>query len=208
MNEGLMVAGLVVRYPNFRVGPVTLSLGVGIHHLRGDNGCGKTTLLRALCGDLRAQEGTVRIGGFDPYNQPAGRVHMGFAPSAPDLPGFWTVDEAWQSLAALRGRPDWDGQTARRSLGLPGHLRLDEASAGQRHRAELLAALAGDPYVLLLDEPMAHLDGRGLNLLTTWFGQWRTNRIVLVTTHAELPVKADSVLELRAGEPLMHTGWL
>ncbi len=203
----LIADGVVVELGGFSLGPVNLSLGPGVHHIRGDNGSGKTTLLRALCGDLRPAKGMVRVDGGDPWTDPAARARVSWVPTHPQLPGFLTVDEAWQMMAALRNAPDWQGDDYRSALGLPGELRLEHASVGQRHRAELLAGIAADPGVLLLDEPLASLDPRGQHVITVWLKRWRAERVVLLTSHEPLPIEADSTGELVRGQPFMHSGW-
>ena len=118
---------------------------------------------------------------------------------------YLTVDESWQLLAGLRGAPGWDGRPLREALGLPGHIKLSAASDGQARKAELLAALAGDPPVLLLDEPLALMDAATVALLSDWVEGWRANRVVLATSHEALPFAIDSEATLVAGQPLRWT---
>jgi len=195
----LTAAGLFFRYPGgFAVGPVDLDVTPGLFLLRGPNGSGKTTLLRLLCGGLLPTRGRVRVCGGDPADHRA-RRHVALLPATPELPGFLRVDEAWQTLAALRGTPTWDGTPLCDALGLPAALRLDQASAGQRRKAELVATLAGDPEVLLLDEPFANLDDDASEVLSGWLGKWRGDRVVLVASQTRLPVQPDRVGEMTAG---------
>ena len=194
----LVAQGLQVRFPTgFVAGPLDLDLGPGIAWLQGDNGTGKTTLLRALCGELRPTAGEVRICGADPHRDPLTRRHVGFLPTTLDTPEYLRVDEAWQTVAALRRAPDWDGHALRDALDLPGRLRVGHASAGQRRKIELLCALAGEPPVLLLDEPFAHVDAATIAWLVAALEGWRGERVVLLTSHEpHLPVAADRVLRL------------
>lgn len=182
----------------FRVGPLTLSLGPGVHRLAGPNGSGKTTLLRALGGALWPLEGVAEVDGVDLHRVPAARARVALVPARPDLPAFLTVDEAWRTTAALRRRADWDGAPYREALGLPAHLRLGHASTGQRARAELLAALAGDPPVLLLDETFAHLDVAGVDWLSAQVAGWRSERVVVLAHHGGSPVELDSEVDVTA----------
>jgi len=180
---------------------VELALGVGVHHLQGRNGSGKTTLLKCLCGALLPDGGRVSVCGDDP-RRPAARRRIALSPADCDLPGFLTVDEAWQTLAALRGAPGWDGAGLRERLGLPGRLRLGDGSAGQRRLAGLLAALAGDPEVLLLDEPLANVDAQTCAVVGALIAELGQSRVVLVTSHEAPPFAVDSSVELLAGSPL------
>jgi ABC-type multidrug transport system ATPase subunit len=199
----LVAEGVRFRYRSGReVGPLDLDVSGGVVWLHGGNGSGKTTLLRCLCGEYVPTSGTVRVGGRDPAVVADARRHVALFTATPEIPDFLTVDEAWQQIAALRGRPRWDGAALRETLGLDGRLRLGQASAGQRRLAELLCAAAGDPEILLLDEVFANLDvgvsARLVDLLTTW----RTSRTLIVTTHQPLLLSPDQTLDLSGvGEP-------
>ncbi len=199
----LRCEGLVFTWPaGASVGPIDLRLGPGVHHLQGRNGSGKTTLLRCLCGELRPASGAVRVCGEDPLRHRARRL-VAFSPAALDLPGYLRVDEAWQILAALRGAPRWDGRAIRDRLGLPGTLRLSHGSAGQRRLAGLLAALAGDPPVLLLDEPLANVDAERSAELGALIAELGRERVVLLTSHEAPPFPVRDRRRLRVGVPLI-----
>lgn len=186
------MSGLEIRYPTgFVAGPLDLDVGPGVWRLAGDNGTGKTTLLRAMVGELTPTAGTVRVDGHDPVRDPRARRHVAFVPSRPELPGFLTVDEAWQTLAALRGDPDWDGADLRDTLGLPGEMLLSHGSDGQRRRAELLAGLAADPAVLLLDEPFANLDPEAAAIVAGVLDARRGDHVILVAHHGPSPLAFD-----------------
>ncbi len=193
----LRCVDLRLRWPSgFEAGPLDLDLGPGVHHLRGRNGSGKSTLLRCLCGASRRSTGVIGIEpGGDPRRDVEARRRVALLSAEPELPGFLTVDEAWAELAAIRGRPGWDGRAVRERLGIP-DLPLAHCSAGQRRLAELLAALAGDPRVLLLDEPFANLDPVSCARLAAELDRRRAEVVVLVTQHGEPPVRLDSVHEL------------
>lgn len=182
-----------------------LALGVGVHHLQGRNGSGKTTLLKCLCGALLPDEGRVSVCGEDP-RRPAARRRIAFSPAECDLPGFLTVDEAWQTTAALRAASSWDGAPLRSRLGLPGKLRLSNGSAGQRRLAGLLAALAGDPEVLLLDEPLANVDVQTCAVVGAIIAELGATRVVLITSHEAPPFEVNGSHELTAGAPLRWPG--
>ncbi len=209
MSVTLRAEDLHFAFPSgFSVGPVDLRLGVGLHWLQGPNGGGKTTLLRCLCGALSPDRGGVSVHGRDPLRDHGARGLVSLMPAEPDLPEFLRVREAWQLAAALRGAPGWDGVSPMGELGLPPALLLEHASRGQRRKADLLAALAGDPPVLLLDEPFAGLDSQSQDLLVRWLEAWRSDRTVLLTSHGSPPVEPCSIAELRAGESLrwVHPG--
>lgn len=202
MTAHLSLVGVGITFPSGRaVGPVSAELGPGLHHLTGRNGSGKTTLLRCICGAWRGSTGTVTVRGqgaaSDPRRDPRARRDVALVTAEPELPPFLTVDEAWTELAAIRGAPRWDGARLRDTFGLPGGLPLAHCSAGQRRLAELLAAAAGDPRILLLDEPFANLDPVSTERLAAQLDAWRRERVIVVTSHGPVPIPVDSVVALQ-----------
>ncbi|MEM9386193.1 MAG: ABC transporter ATP-binding protein [Pseudomonadota bacterium] len=198
----LQVRQLTVRFGrSFTMGPLDLEADRGIIHLVGPNGSGKTTALRAICGELLPASGQVLIDGENVHRVPPARKRIALAPSAPELPPFLTVSEAWQFTCSLRGAPAWDGGKYCDALALPPLLPLAHASAGQRRKAELVCALAGDPSVLLLDETFAHLDGDAVRWLATHLTDSAQERLVLLTHHGEPPVPVAREVELIRSRP-------
>ncbi|HEU5309309.1 MAG TPA: metal ABC transporter ATP-binding protein [Acidimicrobiia bacterium] len=137
--------------------------------LAGPNGSGKSTLLRILLGLLTPQTGSVEVFGVAPADL-RDRWRVGYVPQrpriAPDLPA--TVEEVVATgRLAKRGwwkrgtRADRDAvDHALESVALTDHRgkRLHELSGGQQQRALIARALAADPELLVLDEPIAGVD--------------------------------------------------
>ena len=189
----LIADGVTFRYGTGpALGPLTLALAPGLHRLSGRNGAGKSTLLRCLSGDLAPSGGTVRVLGRDPVDDVAARVLIGHAPYPDDLPGFLSVDRCLQGLAAFRRCPEWRGDALADALELPLALRIGDGSAGQRRKAGLLAALVGDPPVLLLDEPWTALDASATDVVTARMTALAETRVVLFVAHGDCPVRIDS----------------
>ena len=137
--------------------------------LAGPNGSGKSTLLRILLGLLAPQAGAVGVFGVAPHDL-CDRWRVGYVPQrpriAPDLPA--TVEEvvatgrlAKQGWWRRRRATDRDAvDHALESVALTSHRRkrLHELSGGQQQRALIARALAADPELLVLDEPIAGVD--------------------------------------------------
>ncbi|QVQ28922.1 ABC transporter ATP-binding protein [Achromobacter deleyi] len=173
---GLATSGLVRSFGGLKATDgVSLDVAPGeLHALIGPNGAGKTTLINLLSGELRPDGGSVRLGAADVSRATVQeRVAMGMLRSYQVTSVFdsYTVLEN-ACLAALRKRrrrlSAWTAlrdcadvvDAAREALRA---CRLDAAAEspveslayGQRRQLEIAMALAGEPSVLLLDEPMA-----------------------------------------------------
>ena len=163
MTDAVVVDG-VSRWFGDRVAvaDVSFSAGPGVTGLLGHNGAGKTTILRLLAGFTTPSRGSVRILDADPRREPEVFRRVGLVPDGDGLWPFLTAHGAVSLLARLRGVADPD-DAAHRALATVG---LDEVSdrrlvgfsKGMRQGVKLAQALAHDPDVLLLDEPLNGLD--------------------------------------------------
>ncbi len=183
-----------------------------VHAFLGPNGAGKTTTIRILLGLLRKDGGAVELLGGDPWRD-ATTLHgrLAYVPGDVTLwPGL-TGGEIIDLLARLRG-----GGDPKRRQDLIERFDLDPSqraraySKGNRQKVALVAALASDAELLLLDEPTAGLDP----LMEATFrecvnAERRDGRTVLLSSHilAEAEALADRVTIIRAGRTV-ETGTL
>ncbi|GAA4017307.1 ABC transporter ATP-binding protein [Deinococcus rubellus] len=183
-----------------------------VHGFLGPNGAGKTTTLRVLLGLLRADRGRVRLLGGDPWTD-AVALHrrLAYVPGDvtlwPNLTGGETID--------LLGKLHGGLASAKRKVLLE-RFELDPRkygrsySRGNRQKVALIAALASDAELLLLDEPTAGLDP----LMEAEFQhciqeEQRSGRTVLLSSHilAEVEALCDRLSIIRAGRTV-ETGTL
>jgi spermidine/putrescine ABC transporter ATP-binding subunit len=131
----------------------------------GPSGCGKTTTLRTIAGFEQPTSGRVGIGGVDMTGVPPDRRDTGMVFQDFALFPHMTVGENIKYGLTVGG--DWDDEAAEARVEemlelveLPGYAdRMpDQLSGGQQQRIALARALAPEPEVLLLDEPLASLD--------------------------------------------------
>ncbi|HQS08109.1 MAG TPA: ABC transporter ATP-binding protein [Xanthobacteraceae bacterium] len=135
--------------------------------LLGPNGAGKTTLIRAVCGRLRPDHGTVRVKGHAAHLSEA-RRRIGLVPQELALYPSLTVRENLDIFARLAGMPR--AEIAGRvgavmeaaGVAARANERIDRLSGGWKRRANIAAALVGEPALLVLDEPTVGVDRAAL----------------------------------------------
>ena len=131
-----------------------------VYGIVGANGAGKTTLIRHLLGLYRPQQGSVRVFGRDPIQDPVGVLgHVGYLSEENDLPPWMRIHELLRYMRAFY--PGWDDAFAdqlRELFMLDRTKRVRDLSRGQKARTGLLVALAYRPELLILDEPSTGLD--------------------------------------------------
>ncbi len=126
--------------------------------LVGPNGAGKSTLLHLVAGLVAPSEGTVEVFGCRP-GSPEVLADVSFVAQDAPLPRRPRVRELVALARAMNARWDHDVVAERcDELGLRGDQRVGELSGGQRAQLALALALAKQPRLLVLDEPVASLD--------------------------------------------------
>lgn len=177
--------------------------------LLGPNGGGKTTLLRALLGELRAQEGTLRVEARCATVPQTERSRLDYPVSALDVAAMGALSRLpWWKRPGRREREAAAAALDRVGLGPLASETFGRLSGGQRQRVLIARALVQDAGVLLLDEPFSGLDrpsAEGLEaLIADLAGEGRA--IVIATHDLEQARACDLVLcinkrQIACGEP-------
>ncbi len=170
-NTMIQATGLCKRYRDFTaVDGLTFSLGSGeICGLVGHNGAGKTTTMRCLSGLLRADEGTIRVAGFCPQQQPLElKRQVVYVPDDPPLFDDLTVLDHFDFIGRIYNIPNYRtrSQELLEQFGLQhrrGNL-AGELSRGMRQKTAICLAYLTSARVMLFDEPMTGLDPPGIRL--------------------------------------------
>lgn len=139
---------------------VSLTVGPEIKVIIGLNGSGKSTLLKIIAGILTSNGGRVIFGGQDVTSLPPEERHVGYVPQHPALFNHLVVRENIRyGMRAGRGSEDMLGKVVK-MLGLEEVLerKPEELSGGYKSRGSLARALAPQPRVMLLDEPLSDID--------------------------------------------------
>jgi ABC-2 type transport system ATP-binding protein len=150
--------------PVIALNDVSVEIPPGVTGLLGPNGAGKSTFLKLAAGLLRPSQGEVRLLGRPAWGSPETYHRLGLCPEAD---AFWEGLTGLQFLMALLGFTGYDeAECRRRAENALFEVDLLDAkdrkiggySRGMRQRAKLAQAIAHDPEVLLLDEPVTGMD--------------------------------------------------
>jgi ABC-2 type transport system ATP-binding protein len=183
-----------------------------VHGFLGPNGAGKTTTIRILLGLLRADGGTARLLGGDPWRA-AVELHrrIAYVPGDVTLWPTLTGGEVIDLLGRLRGGLDSARRTALLEMfDLDPTKKARAYSKGNRQKVALIAALASDAELLILDEPTSGLDPLMESAFRQCAEEERSRgRTILLSSHilSEVEALCDRVTIIRAGRTV-ETGTL
>ena len=191
--------GLAVGYGG---GPAIAEVGFSLRAgermaLLGPNGGGKTTLLRALLGELRPMRGTLRVGARCATVPQTERTRLDYPVSALDVAAMGALSRLpWWRRPGREERERARAALERVGLGAQAGETFGELSGGQRQRTLIARALVQDARVLLLDEPFTGLDHPAADLLEALIEALAAEgRAIAIATHdLEQARRWDSVL--------------
>ncbi len=198
--------------------------------LLGRNGMGKTTLMRALSGQLPLQAGSVRLGDRSLGGLPSFRfaqAGIGYVPQGREIFAGFTVEE--NLLMGVLGKPDLprrlppDAFDVFPILGERRAQRAGTLSGGQQQQLAIMRALVGQPRLLLLDEPSEGIQPSIVDEIATTLGRIARERgltvliveqnlefvealasRVLFMENGRIAGEADAVADLRDKPELIH----
>jgi ABC-2 type transport system ATP-binding protein len=169
---------------------VVLNVPPGITGLLGPNGAGKSTLMKLVTGQLKPSKGVLTVLGEPVWHNAPIFARIGFCPEQDAFYDRMTGLEWVTALVGLNGLGETaSGEMASRALEIVGlsdvaGKRIAAYSKGMRQRVKLAQAIAHDPDLLILDEPLAGMDPlvrrRIIRLIKDW---GRAGKSVLVSSH-------------------------
>ncbi len=190
------------------VNRVTLTIPPGITSLVGPNGSSKTTLMNLMTGLVRPTRGEISVIGVSPQDPEKLFRLCGYSTQFDSYPRGMTGFQFIQSYLRLFGQSAADAAAAaikvieRVNLGDAAHRKIAGYSKGMRQRIRLAQAIAHDPRVLVLDEPLNGLDplvrAETISLFRAWAAE---GRHVIVSSHIlhEVDTISDQVILLANG---------
>jgi len=190
---------------------VSVSVPPGITGLLGPNGAGKSTFMKLVTGQLKPSKGTIAVLGESIWNNPALYFRIGFCPEQDSFYERMTGLEWVMALVRLNGVDEAQAQAmARRALDAveladAADKKIGAYSKGMRQRVKMAQALAHDPQLLILDEPLSGMDPlarrRTIRLIKDWA---RAGKSILVSSHIlhEIESMTANILLINQGRIL------
>jgi ABC-2 type transport system ATP-binding protein len=190
---------------------VTLTVPHGITGLLGPNGAGKSTFMKVITGQLKPSQGQVNVLGEPIWNNPALYFRIGFCPEQDAFYERMTGLEWVTALVRLNGVADAEAERmARHALDLVelsdvAGKRIGAYSKGMRQRVKMAQALAHDPELVILDEPLSGMDPllrrRTIRMIKDW---GRQGKSIIVSSHIlhEIESMTQNILLINQGRIL------
>jgi ABC-2 type transport system ATP-binding protein len=190
------------------VNHVSLNIPPGITSLVGPNGSGKTTLMNLMTGLIHPNDGSITMRGLSPRDPEHLMRITGYATQYDAAPrwatGFSFITTGLLLYGHNRADAEEKAWKALQQLGLTeaAHRKMAAYSKGMRQRVRLAQAIAHEPEILILDEPLNGLDPLVRSETIALFHAWAAlGRHVILSSHVlqEVDVISDQVVLISSG---------
>ncbi len=189
---------------------VSFEIGAGVTALLGQNGAGKTTMIRLITGQLRPTTGTVTVFGQEPFDNVDVFQRLGYCPEIDNFIEHLSGRQFVYRMARYMGF-DSDEASSRtnqvlETVGMADRCdkRIKGYSKGMRQRIKLAQAIVHEPDVLILDEPLNGLDPVGRREFMDVLANYaQKGKAVLVSSHILFEVE-----QMTRNMLLLHRGRL
>jgi ABC-2 type transport system ATP-binding protein len=190
---------------------VSVAVPPGITGLLGPNGAGKSTFMKLITGQLKPSKGSIVVLGAPIWGNPALFHRIGFCPEQDSFYERMTGREWVTALVRLNGVADREAAAmAARAIEMveltdAANKKIGAYSKGMRQRIKMAQALAHDPELLILDEPLSGMDPiarrRTIRMIKDW---GRAGKSVLVSSHIlhEIESMTANILLINQGRIL------
>ena len=174
--------------------------------LLGANGCGKTTLLKVLCGLFAPNRGSILIDGKEVKSKPSFNFSIGLVPENPDEMFFEsTVEREIAFILKKKKETDIDRKVEDIMYRFDLYKLKDdspfEISSGEKRKLAIASVIVAEQPFILLDEPIAGLDLNGVRMVEDWM--FNCNLGIISTTHrTDFARKFDRVVLMNDGHIL------
>jgi ABC-2 type transport system ATP-binding protein len=210
---GLVVAAHLSKWYGQVIGlnDVSVTVPPGITGLLGPNGAGKSTFMKLITGQLKPSQGSIAVLGEPIWRNPELYQRIGFCPEQDAFYDRMTGLEWVTALVRLNGVTD--AEAAARAARAIEDVELTDAadkkigaySKGMRQRIKMAQALAHDPELLILDEPLSGMDPIARRKTIRMIKDWgRAGKSVIVSSHIlhEIESMTANILLINQGRIL------
>ncbi|MBR6399954.1 MAG: ABC transporter ATP-binding protein [Firmicutes bacterium] len=203
----LEIKKLVKNFGGFRaVNNFGLKVEKGtIHGIIGENGAGKTTIIKCIAGIYKPDGGEILLDGQPVYENPAAKVKIGYVADSNTMFEDYTPARMRDFFAEVY--PDFDKEkyaSLNEIFKLDQNRRVGRLSKGQQMRLSFMLAIASNPELLILDEPTSGLDALAKKqLLDIVIGEVEQNGLAaVISSHhlSELEKLCDEITIIQNGE--------
>jgi ABC-2 type transport system ATP-binding protein len=187
---------------------VSVNIPTGITGLLGPNGAGKSTFMKLMTGQLKPSKGSIRVLGEPLWGNPAVYARIGFCPEQDAFYDRMTGLEWVTALIRLNGFSDSEASdAAKRALEQvelldAANKKIGAYSKGMRQRVKMAQALAHDPDLLILDEPLTGMDPLMRRKSIRFIKDWaRAGKHIIVSSHIlhEIEAMTSNILLINNG---------
>lgn len=176
--------------------------------LLGPNGCGKSTLIKLICGLLQPDSGSITVGGF-----PVGAQSNALISYLPERSYFSSGMRVCQLVRFFQEfYKDFDAERAYRlleDLNISANAKLKTLSKGTKEKVQLILVMSRDAKLYLLDEPIAGVDPAAREyILSTIVSNYNPDASIVITTHliADVEQVLDDFLFLNQNGQILRSG--
>jgi ABC-2 type transport system ATP-binding protein len=193
------------------VNNVSFTIGQGVIGLLGPNGAGKSTLMKLITGQLKPSQGEVTMFGKRIWNNYDLFQRVGFCAEQDSFYERMTGAEFLSALLQMHGFSEAeverhvDAALETVKLASARDKKIAAYSKGMRQRIKMAQAIAHEPEVLILDEPLAGMDPVGRHETIQQVRQWgRQGKCVVVSSHIlhEIEAMTSTILLMHNGQVL------
>lgn len=174
--------------------------------LLGANGCGKTTLLKVLCGLFVPSRGSIFLDGKEVKSKPSFNFLVGLVPENPEEMFFESTVEREIAFILKRKKEKNIDKKVENIMHCFGLYKLKdnspfEISSGEKRKLAIASVMVAEQQFVLLDEPISGLDWSGVNVVENWIINY--NFGIIATTHrTDFARKFDRIILMNHGHIL------
>lgn len=195
---------------------INVSINEGVYGLLGENGAGKTSLLKTIATILPIQTGNIQVDGKN-YNDSIQEIRniIGYLPQKFEFFNNLTVYETLDYILSLKKIKD-NPQNRRKeiyeiiekiNLQEKINSKINNLSGGMKQRLAIAQALIGDSKLIILDEPTVGLDPGERLRFRNLINEYEKNRIIIISTHiiSDISILCENIGVMKKGK-LIYSG--